>query len=180
MASVVARAYPEAKRAFVASGMSAERVEAMPAVQVVAIHSYRAYEERRDNLVKWMSIPYYQVHRGIDAAEKGAYADPPLGFPFVAILPALRSIFVVQVRVDREFAAIRTIEAVRCYAASHDGSLPPSLEALTETPAPRDPATGGPFTYAVDDAGFTLTAAPPPGMENVPQYAVNYEVKVAR
>ncbi len=180
VAGLVARAYPEAKRTLVASGAPAERVESMPAVQVVAIHSYRAYRQKRDDLFKWMSVPYPQAHRGMSEAEKSAFADPPLGFPFAAILPSMQAVFVVQVRVDRQFAAIQTIEAVRCYAASHDGAVPPNLEALIETPTPRDPATGGSFTYAVDGAGFKLSAAPPPGMENVSKYAVDYEVKLAR
>ena len=176
----VARAYPEAKRKLIASGMPAERVEAMPAVQVVTIHSYRAYKEKRDDLFKWMSIPYFQVDRGMTEAETKAYADSQPGFPFFAFLPSIRQIFFLQVRTDRQFAAVQTVEAVRCYAASHDGSPPPNLEALTETPAPRDPVTGDPFTYTVDGAGFTLTAAPRTGIESIPQYAVNYAVKLAR
>lgn len=180
VASFVARAYPEAKRTLIASGMPAERVEAMPSVQVVAILSYRAYKEKRDSLFKWMSIPYFQVDRGMTEAEKSAYAASQPGFPFFAFLPSIRSIFFVQVRADRQFAAIQTVEAVRCYAASHDGSPPPNLEALTETPAPRDPVTGDPFAYEVDGAGFTLSATPRTGIESIPQYAVDYEVKIDR
>jgi len=180
VAGVVARAYPDAKRALVASGMPPDRVEAMPAVQVVAIHSYRIFEEKRDDVFKWANLPYLQGHHGMMEAEKKAFAGAPVGFPFVAILPAIQTVFVVPVRIDRRFAAIRTIEAVRQYAASHDGSPPPTLEALTETPAPLDPVTGKPFAYAVNDAAVSLTAPPPPGLERVSQYAVRYEIKLAR
>ncbi|APW60627.1 hypothetical protein [Paludisphaera borealis] len=180
IAGLVARAYPEAKRALVASGMTSERVEAMPAIQAVAIHSYRNFEEKRDDLFKWANLPYSQGHRGMAEAEKNAFAGAPIGIPFVSILPGIRSVFNVPVRIDRRFAAIQTIEAVRQYAASHDGSPPPSLAALTETPAPLDPVTGRVFDYAVNGPTVSLTAPPPPGLERVSQYVVHYEIKLAR
>ena len=179
VAGLVARAYPEAKRALVASGMASERVEAMPAIQVVAIHSHRVYEEKRDELFKWATLPYAQGSRGMAEAEERVFTGSTPGLPFVEMLPRIRSVFNVPVRIDRRLAAIRTVEAVRQYAASHDGAPPPNLEALTETPAPLDPATGKFFDYAVDGSTVTLAAPPPPGLE-MPQYAVRYEIKLAR
>ena len=60
---------------------------------------------------------------------------------------------------------MQNIEAIRLYAAGHDGSLPPSLEAITEAPVPIDPATGKSFDYKVDGSTATLTAPAPPGFE---------------
>ena len=81
---------------------------------------------------------------------------------------------------DRRLDVAQTIEAIRLYAAGHQGSLPPSLEAITEAPVPIDPATGKSFNYKVDGSTATLTAPAPPGHEQVPQYKINYELKLAR
>ena len=68
--AMVARAYPEAKRQLIAQGRSAAQVEAMPSIQVVALHSYRLYEEARDDIFKWAGLPYWQGHKGMSDAEQ--------------------------------------------------------------------------------------------------------------
>lgn len=50
-----------------------------------------------------------------------------------------------QIQCDRRVAALRTIEALRLHAVSHDGKLPESLGHVTEVPIPDDPATGKPL-----------------------------------
>ena len=67
---MVARAYPEAKRALIAQGRPAAEVEAMPAIQVVALHSYKLYEEARDDIFKWAGLPYWQGYKGMSEAEQ--------------------------------------------------------------------------------------------------------------
>ena len=61
-------------------------------------------------------------------------------------------------RVERRLNVVQYIEAIRLYAANHNGTLPPSLEAITEAPVPIDPATGKFFDYKVDGSTATLTA----------------------
>ena len=68
MAGLVFQVYPEAKRALIAQGRSAEQVEAMPAVQVAALHTFQQYEQFRDDFFKWTSLPYYQGYKGMDDA----------------------------------------------------------------------------------------------------------------
>jgi hypothetical protein len=57
-------------------------------------------------------------------------------------------------------AALRVVEALRHYAATHDGKLPDNLSRLSETPIANDPFTGKPFGYerADDGVGFRLIA----------------------
>jgi len=181
--AMVARAYPEAKRSLVARGRSAAEVEAMPSIQVVALHSYKLYEEARDDIFKWVGLPYWQGYKGMNDSEQSPRAGWDKlkgGIPFATVLPAIRSAYVVPARVDRRLDVAQTIEAIRLYAASHQGSLPPNLEAITDAPVPMDPATGKPFSYKVDGSTATLTAPAPPGFEHVPQYKINYELKLAR
>jgi len=179
VAGLVAGAYPEAKRALVATGMSPERVEAMPAIQVVALYSYRIYEKRRDDIFKWSYLPPSQGAMGLAAAETAAARGPQVGIPFVNVLPGIRFVFNVPMRIDRRFAALQAVEAVRMYASTHDGSPPPNLEALAESPMPLDPATGTPFRYSVDGATATLVAPPPVGLDQGRQLAVHYRIQVA-
>jgi hypothetical protein len=180
IAGLIARAYPEAKRALIASGMASERVEAMPAIQVVAIYSYRNFEEKRDDLFKWANLPYSQGDRGMMEAEQKIFAGATIGVPFVMVLPGIRTMFNVPVRIDRRFAAIQTIEAFRAYAASHDGSPPPGLEALVQTPAPLDPAANARFSYSASGATISLTSSSPHNLDRDPRYAVRYQIKISR
>ncbi len=180
--SVVARAYPTAKRELIARGMPASKVEAMPTIQVVALHSYRLYEEARDDIFKWAGLPFVQGHEGMRRADENprlGWNTLKSGIPFALVLPNIRSVYVVPVRVDRRLDVIQAIEAIRLYTAGHEGKLPPSLEAITEAPAPLDLATGKPFGYRVDGDKATLNAPPPPGW-NIPQFKVHYELTLSR
>ena len=47
------------------------------------------------------------------------------GIPFAMILPAINSVFYVPVRVERRLNVVQYIEAIRLYAADHNGTLPP-------------------------------------------------------
>ena len=63
-----------------------------------------------------------------------------------------------QVTLDRRIAMLRTIEALRIYAAAHGGQLPDSLDEVNDVPVPLDPGTGKPFEYHRDGATATLTS----------------------
>jgi hypothetical protein len=181
--ALVARTYPEAKRVLIAQGRSSADVEAMPTIQVVSLYSYKLYEEARDEIFKWGGLPYWQGYRGL--REAGWHPGPgwaklKAGIPFVSILPAIQSVFVVPVRVQRRLDVVQYIEAIRLYAANHGGKLPADLAAITEAPVPVDPATNRSLEYKVEGDTATLTAPAPPGWENVPQYKIRYELKLAK
>src|SRR4029077_18032724 len=68
--ALVARAYPEAKRRLLALGRPAAEVEALPAIQVVSLYSYKLYQEARDDIFKWTGQPYWQGYKGISEANQ--------------------------------------------------------------------------------------------------------------
>ncbi len=180
--AIVARAYPEAKRQLIAQGRPAAQVEAMPSIQVVTLHSYRLYEQARDDIFKWAGLPYWQGSKGMSesAWHPGIGWDKLRGgIPFSTVLPAIESGFMVPARVERRLDVVQYIEAIRLYAANHNGTLPPNLEAITEAPVPIDPATGRFFDYKVDGSTATLSAPAPPPYGMVPQYMIRYELKLA-
>ena len=183
MAAMVAKVYPEARRALIAEGRSEAQVEAMPTVQVVALHTFQQYRALSDDFYKWMSLPYRLSNRGIDdilwdrlARSK---AENPLLTIFGVLIPALESVRLAEVRLDRQFDAIQCVEAIRLDAFAHDGRLPESLEAIAEAPTPVDPATGEPFDYEVDGDVATLSAPLIPGGPDHPAYRIRYELRIS-
>jgi hypothetical protein len=181
--ALVARAYPEAKRRLLAEGRTAAEVEAIPAIQVVALYSYKLYQQARDDIFKWTGLPYHQGYKGIREANqhpRETWLKLKGGIPFASMLPAIESVYVVPVRLQRRLCVVQCIEAIRLYAADHEGALPASLEAITEAPVPVDPATGKPFAYKLDGSTATLSAPGPPGWEGIPQFKIDYVLKQAR
>ena len=81
---------------------------------------------------------------------------------------------------DRKFALFATIEALRLYAAEHNGDLPRSLAAIQEVPLPLDPVTGKSFHYELNGPTATLSAPPPasqtPNMGNT----VTYQLRIRK
>ena len=93
-------------------------------------------------------------------------------------LPTVEKVFLARLRVDRQIAALRTVEAIRLYAAANDGKLPASLDAIAAVPIPLDPTTGQAFQYALSGDKATLIGAVPPGEQ--PTYAIRYEITIGK
>ena len=74
VAALVAQAYPEAKRSLIARGLPPARVEAMPAMQVVFLDVYNAYQVYRDDVFKWGRFPLPQMSDRMSRAEKALAA----------------------------------------------------------------------------------------------------------
>ena len=85
-----------------------------------------------------------------------------------------------RVRHEHFPAALQTIEALRDYAAAHDGRPPASLAALTETPAPIDPVTGKVFEYASEGDRATLSSPATTQDRGRAQEAARYELTFER
>jgi hypothetical protein len=180
MAGLIFQVYPEAKRALIAQGRPADQVEAMPAVQVAALHTFQQYEQFRDEFFKWTSLPFYQGYKGMDdslANFRNGTKQSMLFKLFTMLIPAVRSSGLGLALSERRLDAIQCIEAIRLYAALH-GKLPSRLEDIDEAPVPLDVATGKPFEYRLLGDRATLTAPFPPGALDIPQYRINFELKL--
>lgn len=155
---------PMAKRDLAERGYSEEDLERMPASQVVVLHTSLTFDEFRDEMFKWFYVPYWQARGGMEAAVLHALggASKQQGGASLAyvILPALGSCHLSQTRTERRFAALRVLEAIRLYAAVHDGKLPASLDEVEE-PIPANPFTGEPFGYRLEGDTAVLEAAGP-------------------
>ncbi len=153
--------YPMAKQRLIEEGRPAEEVEKMPVPQVLLIHTMRTYDEARDQVGKWVFLPFYEdsPHRSArqwrDLVEALNREILPLGR---SLLPAVESVRLSVARLEREIALLRTVEALRLHGAAHDGQLPASLEEVTEVPIPVDPVWWQPFQYQLRQGTATLEA----------------------
>src|SRR5947207_14017496 len=97
------------------------------------------------------------------------------------LLPAVNKVYERATQLELRLTALRVVEAIRLYAAAHDGKLPTALADVTEVPVPDDPATGKPFAYAARGDSATLTAPPLDRLK--PGHALNiftYELTTAK
>jgi hypothetical protein len=176
----ILRAYPDAKQALIAEGRKPEEIEALPALQVVLIHSWHQYQRLQDDVYKCASLPYWQAHPQMQQVERRLrQARGRLeGMPFFDFLPAIQKVVATAVRTDRRIAALRCVEAIRIHAASRGGKLPTALDLVTEVPIPMDPVTGKAFIYRVSGERAILLAPPPPGQQANPSNSLRYELKL--
>ncbi len=156
--------YSDAKEFLARKGYSQERIEALPAAQAVLIYQKQEYLEILDDLFKWFELPYHQAQPHLKKGEqrlndylstKGIKVNL-----FCTFLPALARIGVLQARLDRNIALLRTIEAIRMFAADNSGQLPGSLTEITSVPIPADPMTGKDFIYRRIDVRHARMEAP--------------------
>lgn len=182
IAALAAKIYPDAKRALIARGRPAAEVEAMPVVQAAALYSLQEYERVRDDSYKWLGVPHWQSYDRLDRSWQATTAQKmanPLLTLFSMVTPALNSARLATIRLERQLDALQCVEALRLYAGAHGGKLPASLEIMTDTPAPIDPATGKAFSYKLAANSATLSAPVPPGAPHVPAYSIRYVLKLA-
>jgi len=82
----------------------------------------------------------------------------------------------VMNRLDRHIAALQCIEAMRLYAAGHNGKFPKALAEIAEVPIPGDPVTRKPFVYTRTGSKAVLEASAPEGATD--KDAMRYELKL--
>jgi hypothetical protein len=176
--------YTHAKERLIAQGIDRDRVEKMAVGQVLAIYTERVYRRFADENEKLWYLPFADMKTASaamgdelrDAMFMGSAEDREL-LPFVSLLmPAMDAARAAQVRLEREVAALRVIEALRMYAAAHDGSPPRTLDEITAVPVPSNPATSKPFDYHLDGKTAVLTLPP---SDRVSGGNRRYEIQIA-
>jgi hypothetical protein len=174
--------YTHAKKQLVAQGLDRERVEKMAVGQVIAIYTERNYQHTADSFEKLWYMPFWesrgrteQIERKLTDARMLSGAENRELLPMVSLLmPAMQAARSAQVRLERDTAALRLIEALRMHAASNNGNLPRALEEIKQVPVPLNPATGKPFVYRLE--GTTAILELPPS-DGIPNYSRRFEIQ---
>jgi hypothetical protein len=154
-----------ARRRLVEAGDKEDAVRKLAPVQVILLDEKRAYEVQRDERLKLLSLAPWQL----DARPGGGEGGDDL---FADLLPDVVGERRAQGRLEQRIAVLRHVEALRVYAAAHDGKLPAAL-AEVAVPLPEDPFTGKAFVYRVEAGTAHLRAGSPRGEE-----AVRYVVTI--
>ncbi|HZY87413.1 MAG TPA: hypothetical protein VFE78_21430 [Gemmataceae bacterium] len=162
-------------------GLSADKVEAMPPAQVLLLYLVDTYHEKRDDLYRGFYLPYPRAFPLFEAATGRLRQAPTSEGAVLArmFLPDLPKVISREARLERSLAALRVIEALRLYAAAHDGRLPDKLIEVTEAPLPNDPGTGRPFEYSRDGDAGALVGRPLPG-DPLPNNGIRYRVTLRK
>ena len=177
------RIYPEAKADLERRGKGRKEIEAMPVSQVVLIYQVHRFRRLVDAGAKWNYVPYWQAGDRYRQAQEtflsGQSLDKegPAMWAFWVMFPNLSSVGFLQTRLERDVAMLRCVEALRIYAAGHQGRLPQSLDEVTEVPIPIDPLHGRGFQYRLTGDRAVLESPSPAGHEER-RGAVRYEILI--
>jgi hypothetical protein len=165
-----------ARQRLIASGLPEPRLKTFPADQVMLLDEVRELQARFDETAKIMILPAWQFEAL--AEKQGAAKRAPAIFAD-ALLPAQASVRRAQGRIEQRIALLRHVEALRLYAAEHNGTFPEKL-AEVSVPLPVDPFSGKPFTYDVRGKTAHLRGTPPKTLENTAAHRIHYEVNLKK
>jgi hypothetical protein len=149
-------------------------VLSFPPLQVILLDEKHDYEARRDEAMKLLSLAPWQIDALL--GEESSRDGDGL---FAHLLPRVVKVRRQQGRLEQRIALLRHVEALRLYAAAHDGKLPEKLSDIS-VPLPTDPFTGKPFGYKVEGATAHLRGNPPRGEEQNRIYNLCYAVTLQR
>jgi hypothetical protein len=169
----------EAARAFLVDyGTNPEVVKVYTPLQAVMIYDLRQYEVTRDEALKLIHLPMWQLQplaKDTEAELNKLKGKLPLA---PALVPSVLALRRAQARLDQRVAYLRVIEAVRLHAHENGGKLPASLDEL-KLPIPPDPVTGKPFEYSVKDGEVAVLHGANPNPEE-PRANRYYEIRVRK
>jgi len=163
-----------ARNRLVELGLPEERLLRFPADQVILLDEKREYEARRDDVMKLMNLPAWEIEALLGQTKKAR--EPAL---FDKLVPALEKVRLAQGRLEQRIALLRHVEALRLHAAAHDGKWPEKLSDVA-VPLPVDPFTGKPFLYTVEGAVAHLRGSPPATYEKWPFFNIHYELAIQK
>jgi hypothetical protein len=163
-----------ARKRLVKSGLPEDKIKLFPPAQVLLVDEKNLFEARRDEWMKAMNLPYWQTESVLEeSAELKKAGDEDLFGHFLMGHKVRMS----QARLEQRLGLLRCVEALRMYAAEHQGQLPGKL-ANIKLPLPVDPMTGQAFVYRLDGGTAILQGRPPHGMEKTTIYNTRFEIKI--
>lgn len=176
--------YTHARRMLLSEGMSAEQIEPLAVGKVIALGAARAYRKREQAHAALLDLPYQEFVRRRAALEQqldeehrqslAVASDRILPIAELVIGPATVG-YSRQVGLDRSWAALEVVAALRAHAAANGGKLPASLADVKAVNVPVNPATGEAFAYRLDGERAVLEL---PRSDGFPD-GYRYEISIA-
>ena len=136
-------------------------------------------------MLKWCDVLYWQAADKLKECEEasratgGDMADMDvISAAFSINTPWIRGIYLRNAYLERDLAMLQCVEAIRMYAAGHDGKLPQALNDVTDVPIPADPVYGRAFSYQVADGRAVLESPAPAG--EAAKDGLRYEITIRK
>lgn len=153
-------------------GHKPDELAKLSAVQIAMMDDYARYQSDLDDCIKWVGFQYWQIPQDLGTNKE------KIG-PLDEIRPSFNKVTFARARLQQLIAFTMTTEAIRAYAAEHDGKLPASLTD-TKLPLPVDVYTGKPIEYEVKD-GKAIVRGPAPGeLGKIPAYNRVHEITIKK
>ncbi len=156
--------YPIAKQMLLNDGVPVNEVEAMPAIQVVAIVQARITEQLIDEHEKGLRLSDLESEKYFSQLDEKMREESYNGFRIseMSLVPHLdimlhsyQQSFGVSSLLKRQLAALQILEAIRLHLGQ-TGELPKSLDDITIVPIPLNAETGQQFRYESDGQSAKL------------------------
>jgi hypothetical protein len=109
-------------------------------------------EEASGEAMKCFHLPYAQLpedYREKEIQSLRKYREIEI-VPLSHMVSGFEHMQIAQTRLEQSFAVLRSIEALRLFAAGHEGKLPSSWEDVKEVPIPVDPFTNTAVSYHLE------------------------------
>ena len=160
------------RKRMVESGLPEARLATFPAEQVILLDEEREMRVRFDEIARLMVFPVWQFDVLNEKVKPVKKEDFLLAYAF---LPSSAAVRLAQARLEQRIGLLRTVEALRLYAAGHNATFPTKLSEIS-VPMPDDPVTGKPFRYEVSGKTAHVRSTQPKGRENDKYFNVHYEI----
>jgi hypothetical protein len=161
-----------ARKRLVEFGLAEALLRGLPPEQIILLDEERELRVRFDEIAKVMQFPAWQF----DALnERAQAAKPEPAILADALLPSQVPMHRASSRLDQRIALLRQVEALRMYAAEHNGAFPAKLSDVS-VPLPIDPITNKPFLYELTGKTAHVRGTPPKGDENNRFFNTHYEI----
>jgi hypothetical protein len=157
-------------------GMPAADVEKLDPYKVVCTFWYQEYVDQLDAEEALLTLPYPVMIpklSELDARVLQIRRNEPVNV-FLGMIPSIQKAALTYAKAERTRAAMTDVEAIRSFAAAHQGKLPDALEQITDTPPLENPRTGKAFDYKVDGDKATISDAGPDG------FPLTYTVRIRK
>jgi hypothetical protein len=144
-------------------------------MQVILLDEKRDYEIQRDERMKVLALPLWQID-SLGGGNEGTTDGRGI---FANFLPHIIKLRQAQGRLEQQIALLRHVEALRLHAAEHGGKLPAKLSDIS-VPLPVDPVSGKPFVYTLEGVTAHIRGSSVPGEESDQGSHVHYAVTLRK
>jgi hypothetical protein len=115
-----------------------------------------------------LPTPFIDIEKTIQSELDNLDTDPRVNFfnrnAFLGVLePAHERVRILALRFERDLKMLQCLEAIRLYAAAHDGNLPERLDQGLPGAVPIDPLHDLPFVYRASGDSAILESPAPRG-----------------